>query len=167
MASFNRKAPELMLTLGLAGLRSELKNAQRDFQPDLICAHHSRVSGFFAWKFLSQEKSDTPYVVVDHEVGDFIECETSPAHQSLMKKVTGNAACSITVSKTMEKLAKEALPDSDFRTIYNGSSFPLVARDKEEKGSQIIFCCSKFYGRKDIPLPVSYTHLTLPTILRV
>ena len=60
------------------------------------------------------------------------------------------------------KLIKERCPDVWASSLQTASKQDVFSYMDQEK----VFCVSRFWQGKEIT-PVSYTHLTLPTILRV
>lgn len=150
--SINRRFPEEIISLGWAFAAGSVGRIVHEFQPDALVAHHTLVAGQLALRI--SEKFRIPYVVTDHEVGDLISCRTNRKVRKIFTAVGKHAERMVVVSKAMEAEAQRSLPDLQFSTIYNGSSFGVFERqwnvDKSEKVR--VFCCSKFYGRKDIPL---------------
>jgi glycosyltransferase involved in cell wall biosynthesis len=147
-------APLLSLRIGWLTAKRQLLKIVDDFQPDVVLANHSLVSGFVALQL--NQLRDLPYITVDHEVGDFLGCHDNPRWLKLLRPVIRSAACSVTVSRTMQRIAEQVIPEGRFQTIYNGAGFEpcdLRALDRHvEKPDVRIFCCGNLYGRKDVPL---------------
>ena len=147
-------APSFFLRIGWLTARRQLLKTVEDFQPDVILANHSLVNGLVALKL--KQLWGLPYITVDHEVGDFLGCRDNPRWLRVLQPVIKAAACSVTVSKTMQKIAEQILPDGRFQTIYNGAGFApcgLEALDRHiDKPDVRIFCCGNLYSRKDVPL---------------
>jgi glycosyltransferase involved in cell wall biosynthesis len=148
----NRRFPDKIISLGWALSKARINRLVGDFKPDAIVAHHTLVAGQVAHKLWKSHR--IPYVVTDHEVGDLLGCRTNLKVKKIFSEVGQNANRMVVVSKAMQKIAEEVLPDTRFCTIYNGSSFEIFQGRQEGKqlSSTTVFCCSKFYGRKDIPL---------------
>lgn len=148
------KSPLLFLTAGWKSARRQLVDDVRRINPDVILANHSLVNGFVAMQL--RRELGTPYITVDHEVGDFINCLSNPRWLKVLSPVIESAATSITVSNSMLKEAQRTIPGGRFQTIYNGAGFdPCEASALDRHTSReemVIFCCSNLYGRKDVPL---------------
>ena len=150
--TINRHFPDKIISIGWAFARANISRIIEKFGPDAIVAHHTLVAGQLALKI--SQKYNLPYVVTDHEVGDLISCRDNTKVRRIFKEVGSKARKMVVVSKAMQAEAETVLPEIPFTTIYNGSSFEVYPKRKETRkdGPLTIFCCSKFYGRKDIPL---------------
>lgn len=153
MGRINRVYPSLLIKMGWPFLRRSLDRLVKEENFDFIFAHHTLVSGQIA-EVLGRCYG-IPYVVTDHEVGDLLECKNNKGQKEVFERVAGGARGMVVVSEAMRREGQISLPDIPFQVVYNGSSFPVleVARRKKCDGEfRAIFCCAKFYGRKDIPL---------------
>lgn len=148
----NRRFPDKIISIGWFFSKGRISRILERFQPEVIVAHHTLVAGQLARKL--SRKYSIPYVVTDHEVGDLISCRNNERVRNIFSDVGQHASRMVVVSKAMQREAEAALPDVSFSTIYNGSSFEVYEeRAASQSGGPVsIFCCSKFYGRKDIPL---------------
>lgn len=150
------KSPLFFLTAGWKSIRRQLVEDVRRINPDVILANHSLVNGFVAMQL--RRELGTPYITVDHEVGDFINCTSNPRWLKVLSPVVESAATSVTVSNGMLREAQRILPKGRFQTIYNGAGFdPCKASALDRHTSRdemVIFCCGNLYGRKDVPLLV-------------
>ncbi len=153
LADWNRRHPAFLLQLAWKARKKKFIQFIDSFRPDFICAHHTLVNGQLAR--LIYEERGIPYFVTDHEVGDLIACEHREEIAQVFRKVGEKAEAMVVVSHAMERKARALFPDMPVRTIYNGSSFPAeIPLERPERGEPVIFCCAKFYGRKDVPLLV-------------
>ncbi len=148
------RAPQTFLSIGWQTTRKKVISLVDEFQPDVVLANHSLVNGYVASKI--RQERNVPFITVDHEVGDFFACRENSGWMKVMKQVAGDASLGVTVSRAMQTIAEETIPDADFETVYNGASFEacddsLLDRH-ESKTDLVIFCCGNLYGRKDIPL---------------
>ncbi|MBT8038324.1 MAG: glycosyltransferase [Verrucomicrobiae bacterium] len=154
IGKLNRMAPRLLLSGAQLFLNRPLKRCIETFSPDVVCAHHTMVAGQVAQSWF--QKYGLPYVVTDHEVGDFIECQKRDRVKAVFERVAKDARCMVVVSASMQREAIKALPEAVFKVIHNGSSFsPVTNQELQQRTSHkevTVFCCCKFYGRKDVPL---------------
>ena len=153
MGRLNRVFPAFLLRIALTFLSPRLGRALKDGKFDFILAHHTLVSGQIAQQMGSRH--DVPYLVTDHEVGDLIGCRTNQRQKEVFERVSEGAEAMVVVSEAMRKEGATVLPQVPFKVIYNGSSFPIFERGNTaatNSDESVVFCCAKFYGRKDIPL---------------
>lgn len=150
------RAPGTFLSMGWRSARRRLMPIVDDWKPNVILANHSCVNGFVASRIGAQR--GIPFVTVDHEVGDFLVCRDNPRWLGVMQRVSEAAAAQVTVSRSMQSVAEDVLPEGKFQTIYNGAGFdtcPDSELDRHvDKPDPVIFSCGNLYGRKDIPLLV-------------
>ena len=148
----NQKHPHLLVSLGWLCLKPWFRRFLRSYRPDGVLAHHTLVAGQVAR--LLRKNFQIPYVVTDHEVGDIIAAGRIPSVRNVFAAVGSEALRMVMVSRQMERKAAAIFPSMRLDTVYNGSSFePVLDRCHKPDGESLtIFCCAKFYGRKDIPL---------------
>jgi glycosyltransferase involved in cell wall biosynthesis len=153
----NRCAPRLMHDLTVRFLLPGLMRTIREMSADAVVAHHTLVCGQVALRL--KRDCGLPFVVTDHEIGDLIECGTSHPVRRIFEDVGQGAKAMVAVSEAMKRCAREVLPETPFQVIYNGTSASRPSAHEQTRRTNadgvIIFCCAKFYGRKDIPLLVS------------
>ncbi|NDV62328.1 glycosyltransferase family 4 protein [Puniceicoccales bacterium CK1056] len=148
----NRRYPDRIISIGWHFAQTRINRIVDRFKPDAIVAHHTLVAGQLALKLFKKHR--TPYIVTDHEVGDLISCRDNAKVNRIFNDVGKHAKRMVVVSSAMQREGEAVLPNIPFSTIYNGSSFDIY-KDRvpsPETGPVTVFCCSKFYGRKDIPL---------------
>lgn len=156
MGRLNRLHPALLLRGALPFLWRKLDQVVVEQKIDFILAHHTLVSGQIAHAL--GRRHGIPYVVTDHEVGDLLGCRVNERQKRVFNRVAKGARAMVVVSEAMRSEGQAILPGIPFQVIYNGSSFPVAEIDRtrhRERRSSVIFCCAKFYGRKDIPLLLS------------
>lgn len=123
------------------------------FKPDVVYAHHTLVCGQLSWSI--KKRHGIPYIVTDHEIGDFTEGALRSSTRGALKRAGREALSLVVVSDAMGREAKLVIPEIPTKVIYNGSSFPPLAREEcnqSPKANLTIFCCCKLYTRKDVPL---------------
>ena len=116
-AVFNRVGEPLLL-LGWLSLRPRLMNIVREFDPDVVYAHHTVPNGYFALRLW--QETGIPFVVTDHEMGEITACEEFPARKAVYNKVTSAAFRMVAVAKVMQRDMERVLPQARCETIHNG-----------------------------------------------
>ena len=170
-AIFNRVG-EPMLQLGWWSIKARLLKIVREFQPDVVYAHHTVPNGYFALRIHKQ--TGVPFVVTDHEMGEITACEVFPARKTVYKKVIGAAHRMVSVAGVMRRDMERVFPQARCEVIHNGMN--LVQAPKASRGESretraapastpdtrnslpanapealVILSCGMFYERKNFP----------------
>lgn len=149
--------PEPQLRLMWLSARGYLRRVMRQFQPDVIFAHHTLVNGYLAARL--HEEFQVPFVTLDHDFGEVADCGFLPARKRVFGQIANRAYASVAVAKRMEKSLQELFPSVNACTIHNGVE-PLSATLWMEKrpavmeNKIVIFSAGVFYERKGFPLLV-------------
>ncbi|MGC8541420.1 MAG: glycosyltransferase [Phycisphaerae bacterium] len=144
--------PQLQFACAFA--RQGLLKIVREFEPDVIYAHHTAVSGYVAYRL--HQLTGSPYVVTDHDLDEIADCDNLPARKRLFEAVQQSAAQMCDVSKRMTAVRSRVFPGNKSQAVYNGAD-PLPAslrqqpRPPEIQGKLVVVCVSAWYDRKGIP----------------
>jgi glycosyltransferase involved in cell wall biosynthesis len=172
-ALFNRVG-EPLLQVGWWSIKAMMMSIVREFQPDVIYAHHTVPNGYFAMRI--QKETGIPFVVTDHEMGEITACEVFPARKAVYEKVIGAAHRMVSVAGVMRKDMERVFPHARCEVIHNGMN--LVQAPKASRGESretraapastlatrnslpanvpeapplVILSCGMFYERKNFP----------------
>ena len=169
-AIFNRVG-EPLLQLGWWSMKSRLMKIVKEFQPDVVYAHHTVPNGYFAMRI--HKGTGIPFVVTDHEMGEITACEIFPARRAVYEKVISTAHRMVSVAGVMRKDMERVFPQARCEVIHNGMN--LAQAPKESRGESressaaptpatspstldpglstplIILSCGMFYERKNFP----------------
>jgi glycosyltransferase involved in cell wall biosynthesis len=128
-AIFNRVG-EPMLQLGWWSIKERLMKIVREFQPDVLYAHHTVPNGYFAMRI--QKETGIPFVVTDHEMGEITACEVFPARKAVYKKVIGAAHRMVSVAGVMRRDMERVFPQVRCEVIHNGMNLSGKAKKLKE-----------------------------------
>jgi len=149
--------PRPQMQLAWQSVRPSLIRAVREFQPQVIYAHHTAVNGFLASRLKDVLK--IPFVVTDHDFDEIAGCAHLPARKRFFANVVGQSSMMVAVATRMERQMRELFPEARTCTIQNGTEpIPEAIRNsprpEELRGKTVLFSCGAFYERKGFPLLV-------------
>jgi glycosyltransferase involved in cell wall biosynthesis len=120
---FNRVG-EPILKVGWWSINGRLMKIIREFQPDVVYAHHTVPNGYFALRIY--QEMGIPFVVTDHEMGEITACEIFPARKAVYEKVIAAAHKMVSVAGVMLRDMERVFPQARCEVIHNGIN---LARD--------------------------------------
>jgi glycosyltransferase involved in cell wall biosynthesis len=123
---FNRVG-EPMLQLGWWSIRGRLMKIVREFQPDVIYAHHTVPNGYFAMRI--QKETGIPFFVTDHLMGETSASAKIPPRWAVYKKVIGAAHRMVSVAAVMRRDMERVFPQARCEVIHNGINLALSANE--------------------------------------
>lgn len=149
------KNPGPQQALAWQSVKRRLLKKVREFQPDVIYAHHTWTNGDLARRL--GKITGIPFIVTDHDFAEIESCGQYAARQAYHRRVMQAAFCTVAVAKRMEQgMRKHILADGRIRTIYNGADpIPPAMLEKprppELQGKLVIHSAGLFYPRKGFP----------------
>ena len=141
---FNRLG-EPLLQVGWWSIKSRMMRIVREFQPDVVYAHHTVPNGYFAMRI--QKEAGIPFVVTDHEMGEITDCEIFPARRAVYEKVIASAHRMVSVAGVMRRDMERVFPQARCEVIHNGIN--LSGKSKKLKENLTIEDTIERWGRSE------------------
>ncbi len=143
--------PEPFLRLGWISVRRELERVVREYQPDVVFAHHTGANGYLAMHL--NRRFGVPYVITDHLFSEITDCEIMSARYQMFERVINRSSKMVAVATRMERDTKRIFPRAQTATVHNGAQTPTPAqlsapRPPEIVGKRVILGASILYPSK-------------------
>ena len=160
---WNYRHPEPFLRLGWLSARRELERIVRQYQPDVVFAHHTGANGYLAMHL--KRRFGVPYVITDHLFSEITHCETMPARRQTFARIIQRASKMVAVATRMERDTRRVFPFAQTQTVHNGALAPTPAqwsapRPPEIAGKRVILGASILYPSKGfVPLVCAWSKI--------
>lgn len=146
-----RRSPAPHLILGWLSVRRRVLALVTEFEPDLVYAHESGVSGYLARRL--HRRFGLPYMITDHAFADITDCERFAARRRVVEPIVNEAALMVPSSSRMESDIRRIFPRARTRCVPYAAARPHEAAEKppELRGKLVVLSAGLMYPQRAFP----------------